>query len=74
MSNEREEDEGKRDKKVTAAIADQPMEEFISPTNQPSVPEQPEAPERRTEERGAPANTLNEQHVDNPRERKSTAQ
>jgi hypothetical protein len=28
-----------REKKVTAATTDAPMEEFISPTNVPSVPE-----------------------------------
>ncbi|CAN5541626.1 hypothetical protein BH18VER1_BH18VER1_18270 [soil metagenome] len=58
MSEDREEDRAKRDKKVTAAITDAPQEEFISDVNRPSKPENdPDAPE-----------------PDNPRERKSTAQ
>jgi succinate dehydrogenase/fumarate reductase flavoprotein subunit len=55
-----EKDEGERHKKVTAATADAPMEEFISPTNQPSVPETPGAPERRTEQQGGSPDTLND--------------
>lgn len=73
MSDDDKED-GERHKKVTAATSDAPLEEFISPTNRPSVPETPEAPEQRTEERGTPPNTLNGPDGDNPRERKSTAQ
>jgi hypothetical protein len=34
-----------REKKVTAATTDAPMEEFISPTNVPSVPETKEKQE-----------------------------
>ncbi|HEX8679836.1 MAG TPA: hypothetical protein VF683_07740, partial [Chthoniobacterales bacterium] len=53
--NDDDEDNEKRHKKVTAATTDAPMEEFISPTNQPtrteneSAPE-PDRPERKTEE------------------------
>ena len=42
MSDEKD---GERHKKVTAATTDAPMEEFISPVNQPSVPEDGGAPE-----------------------------
>ena len=74
MSEEREEDTGERSKKVTAATSDAPLEEFISPTNQPSVPEQPSAPEQRTEQVGGEPGTMNDRDAqDNPRERKSTA-
>ena len=34
-----DDDKNDRDKKVTAATTDAPQEEFISPTNVPSVPE-----------------------------------
>ena len=34
-----------REKKVTAATSDAPLEEFVSPVNQPSVPENGGAPE-----------------------------
>lgn len=40
-----EDDDEKRDKKVTAATTDAPMEEFISPTNQPTRTENESAPE-----------------------------
>ncbi len=40
-----EEDDEKRDKKVTAAITDAPQEEFISPTNRPTRTENESAPE-----------------------------
>jgi hypothetical protein len=75
MSDDDEDNSG-RHKKVTAATSDAPLEEFISPTNQPSVPEQPSAPERRTEQSGGEPGTINDpdaQEQDNPRERKSTA-
>ncbi|MEP6956590.1 MAG: hypothetical protein ABI883_07175 [Chthoniobacterales bacterium] len=56
MSDEKE--DGERHKKVTAAITDEPQEEFISPVNRPSVSEtEPEKPE-----------------PDHPTQRKSTAQ
>ena len=60
MSDDEKED-GERHKKVTAATSDAPAEEFISPTNVPSVPETPEAPERRTEQKGTSPDTENEQ-------------
>jgi hypothetical protein len=50
-----DDDDEKRHKKVTAATTDAPMEEFISPTNQPtrteneSAPE-PDRPERKSDE------------------------
>ncbi len=55
MADEKDGDD--RDKKVTAAITDQPMEEFISDVNRPSKPE----------------HKTDEPEQDNPRERKSTA-
>lgn len=56
MADETDDDDD-RDKKVTAAITDEPQEEFISDVNRPSKPENnPDAPE-----------------PENPRERKSTA-
>ncbi len=76
MSND-DKEEGERHKKVTAATSDAPLEEFISPVNRPSVPEQPAAPEQRTEQSGGEPGTLNDPDAaerDNPRERKSTAQ
>jgi hypothetical protein len=39
------EDEKHEKKKVTAATTDAPQEEFISPVNQPSVPE-PKPPQK----------------------------
>jgi hypothetical protein len=44
----------KREKKVTAATADAPQEEFISPTNVPSVPEGGEKPDSPGEQRDPP--------------------
>ena len=43
-----------RDKKVTAATTDAPQEEFISPTNVPSVPESGEKKEAPRENEGEP--------------------
>ena len=50
-----EHDDEKRHKKVTAATTDAPMEEFISPTNQPTQTEnesaaEPDRPVRKTDE------------------------
>ncbi len=45
-----------REKKVTAATADAPQEEFISPTNVPSVPETNENDEPKREEGEPPRN------------------
>ncbi len=42
---EDDEDDEKRHNKVTAATTDAPMEEFISPTNQPTQTENESAPE-----------------------------
>ncbi len=52
---EDDEDDEKRHKKVTAATTDAPMEEFISPTNQPTQTEnesapEPDRPERKSDE------------------------
>jgi len=55
-----DDDDEKRHKKVTAATTDAPMEEFISPTNNPSIPEEPQAPERRTEQQGGSPGTVND--------------
>jgi hypothetical protein len=60
MSDENDDDKDREKKNVTAATTDAPMEEFISPTNVPSVPEQPGAPERRTEQRGGSPDTQND--------------
>ena len=43
-----------REKKVTAATTDAPMEEFISPTNVPSVPEPPQKEQQSGEESDPP--------------------
>ena len=43
-----------REKKVTAATTDAPQEEFISPTNIPSVPETKEKQEPETKEGETP--------------------
>ena len=43
-----------REKKVTAATTDAPLEEFISPTNVPSVPEPSEKQKSSSEESEPP--------------------
>ena len=43
-----------REKKVTAATTDAPQEEFISPTNVPSVPETKGKQQPSVEDDGAP--------------------
>ena len=41
-----------REKKVTAATTDAPMEEFISPDNVPSIPEPPKKQESSSGDEG----------------------
>ena len=43
-----------REKKVTAATIDAPQEEFISPTNVPSVPEKKKKKQEPPREEGEP--------------------
>ncbi len=43
-----------REKKVTAATTDAPMEEFISPDNVPSIPEPPKKKQEPATETDAP--------------------
>ena len=43
-----------REKKVTAATTDAPQEEFISPTNVPSVPESSDQKQQPPREEGEP--------------------
>lgn len=43
-----------REKKVTAATTDAPLEEFISPENIPSIPEPPKKQEPSSGDEGEP--------------------